>query len=89
MIRARAPGYERRLCDGPCKVGEALGLYPQLDGASLFEPPFRILRPINPVTSLLNGPRINVSKDADRAWRWGHPNYREWLSAPFPSVVAA
>ena len=89
VIRNRAPGFERRLCNGPAKLGEALGLYPLLDGASLFKPPFRILRPVEPVTALLNGPRINISKDAERPWRWGHPDYREWLSAPFPSVVAA
>lgn len=88
-IRNRASGFERKLCNGPAKLGEALGLYPLLDGASLFKPPFRILRPIEPVAALLNGPRINISKDADRPWRWGHPAYREWLSAPFPSVVDA
>lgn len=88
-IRARAPSYERKLCNGPAKLGEALGLYPLLDGASLFKPPFRVLRPIEPVTVLLNGPRINISKDAHRPWRWGHPDHREWLSAPFPSLADA
>lgn len=88
-IRERAPGFEKRLCNGPAKVGEALGLYPLLDGASLYKRPFRILRPIEPVTELLNGPRINVSKDAHRQWRWGHPGYREWLSAPFSSTTAS
>jgi len=88
-IRNRTPGFERRLCNGPAKLGEALGLYPLLDGASLFRPPFRILRPVEPVTALLNGPRINISKDADRPWRWGHPDRREWLSAPFPSIATA
>lgn len=87
-IRTRAPGYERKLCNGPCKVGEALGLYPLLDGASLFKPPFRFMRPIKPVISLLNGPRINVSKDAF-PWRWGHPDCREWLSAPFATAEVA
>jgi DNA-3-methyladenine glycosylase len=60
-----------------------------LDGASLFKPPFRLLRPIKPVTSLLNGPRIKVSKDVHRPWRWGHPDHREWLSAPFVTAEAA
>jgi DNA-3-methyladenine glycosylase len=60
-----------------------------LDGASLFKPPFRILRPIKPVISLLTGPRINVSKDAHRPWRGGHPDYREWLSAPIPPATKA
>lgn len=88
-IRSRAAGFERKLCNGPAKLGEALGLYPLLDGASLLKAPFRVLRPAEPVTNLLNGPRINISKDADRPWRWGHSGYREWFSAPFPSVVDA
>lgn len=88
-IRTRMPGFERRLCNGPARLGEALGIYPLLDGASLFKPPFRVLRPVTPVTSLLNGPRINISKDIDRPWRWGHPEYREWLSTPFPSATVA
>jgi DNA-3-methyladenine glycosylase len=85
-IKAGASGFERKLCNGPAKLGEALGLYPLLDGASLFKPPFRFLRPIKPVTNLLNGPRINISRDAHRLWRWGHPDCREWLSAPFASA---
>lgn len=88
-IRERAPGFERKLLNGPCKVGEGLGLYELLDGASLFKAPFRILRPIEPVLSLLNGPRINVTKDAHRLWRWGHPDHRAWLSAPFPTAAEA
>jgi DNA-3-methyladenine glycosylase len=83
-IRERANGYQKRLCRGPCNVGEALGLHPLLDRASLFKPPFRILRPVSPPLRLLNGPRINVSKDTHRLWRWGHPDYRPWVSAPFP-----
>lgn len=88
-IRERANGYQKRLCRGPCNVGEALGLHPLLDGASLFNPPFRILRPVSPPSLLLNGPRINVSKDAHRLWRWGHPDYRPWVSAPFPQGEVA
>jgi DNA-3-methyladenine glycosylase len=82
-IRDRATGFEKKLCNGPCKVGEALGLYARLDGASLFHQPFEVLRPAEASSPLLNSPRINVSKDADRPWRWGHAEYREWLSIPF------
>lgn len=83
-IRDRANGYQKMLCSGPCNVGEALGLHPLLDGASLFKHPFRVLRPVSPPPRLLNGTRINVSKDIHRLWRWGHPDYRPWVSAPFP-----
>ncbi|TYK93317.1 hypothetical protein E0F66_12100, partial [Streptococcus pyogenes] len=36
-IRERKPGFEKKLCKGPCNLGEALGLYETLDGASLFK----------------------------------------------------
>lgn len=88
-IRERANGYEKKLCKGPCNVGEALGLYTMLDGASLFKPPFRVLRPVSPPRRLLNSPRINVSRDAYRLWRGGHPDYRAWLSKPFPREKVA
>ena len=88
-IRERTKGYEKKLCKGPCNVGEALGLYAQLDGVSLFKSPFRVLRPVSPPRLLLNGPRINVPRDAHRLWRWGHPDYRVWLSAPFPREEVA
>jgi DNA-3-methyladenine glycosylase len=82
VIRERKPGFERRLCRGPCNLGGALGIYPALVGASLFKPPFRILRPVEPVRTLLNGPRANITKDAHLPWRWGHAEYQEWLSQP-------
>lgn len=81
-IRERKPGYETKLCKGPCNLGEALGLYEALDGASLFKPPFRILRPVEPVTTLLNGPRANITRDTHLLWRWGDAGYKEWLSQP-------
>jgi DNA-3-methyladenine glycosylase len=84
VVRERARGFEKRLCNGPGKVGEALGLCLLLDGASLFKTPFRVLRPVSPPGQLLNGRRINVPRDAHRLLRWGHPDYRAWLSKPFP-----
>src|SRR4051794_17177554 len=41
-IRNRTSGFEKRVCKGPCNVGEALAIYALLDGASLFKKPFRI-----------------------------------------------
>ncbi len=84
-IRDRAGNFEKQLCRGPCNVAEALGIHQSLDRKSLFKAPFRIFRPIEPVTNLLNGPRANITKDADLPWRWGHVEYRQWLSQPsFP-----
>ena len=83
-IRERVPGLEEKLCKGPCNLTEALGISLSLDGASLFKTPFRIFRPVEPVTNLLNDRRVNITKDADLLWRWGHGEYSQWLSAPFP-----
>lgn len=82
-IRTRAMGFEKKICNGPCSVGEALGIYPLLDGASLFRPPFRIYRPVDPIDDLINGVRINITKDADRPWRW------KWRNPPVPSTTQA
>lgn len=76
-IRGRATGFEKKLCNGPCKVGEGLGLYALLDGASLFRQPFEVLRSLEALPQFLNGRRINVSKEVERPWRWGHAEYRE------------
>lgn len=85
-IRERARGFEKKLCRGPCNVAESLGIHPLLDKKSLFEAPFRIYRPVEPVTNLLNGPRVNITKDVDLRWRWGHAEYSQWLSQPsFPT----
>jgi DNA-3-methyladenine glycosylase len=84
-IRERARGFEKKLCRGPCNVAEALGIHPLLDRKSLFKAPFRIYRPVEPVTNLLNGPRANITKDVELPWRWGHVGYSQWLSQPsFP-----
>jgi len=44
---------------------------------------------VSPTCLLLNGPRINVPRDTLRFWRWGHPDHRAWLSAPFPQGEVA
>ncbi|WP_316195994.1 DNA-3-methyladenine glycosylase [Bradyrhizobium sp. SZCCHNRI3052] len=83
-IKQRLPGYEKRLCNAPCKLAEGLGIYPELDGASLLKHPFRLLRPVEPVTNLLNGKRVGVTQDRELPWRWGHPDYQAWLAKKFP-----
>src|SRR5205814_1328744 len=67
---------------GAVQRGQAFGLYEALDGASLFKPPFRLNRSIEPVTTLLNRPRANIEKGVDLLWRWGHADYKEWLCPP-------
>ncbi|MCP1773686.1 DNA-3-methyladenine glycosylase [Bradyrhizobium japonicum] len=83
VVKVRARGYERRLCNAPFNLGEAMGLDPVLDGASLVKHPFRLLCPVNPVAELLNGPRVRVTQDGELLWRWGHPDHQDWLRDKF------
>jgi DNA-3-methyladenine glycosylase len=82
-IKERKGAYQRYLCNGPSKVGEALKITAQNDGASLFEIPFELKSRNEPII-LLNGPRINIKKGVRTPWRWGHSSYKEYLSKPFP-----
>ncbi|WP_284421098.1 MULTISPECIES: DNA-3-methyladenine glycosylase [unclassified Bradyrhizobium] len=82
-VKARAQGYEKKLCDGPFKLGEAMGFDRVLDGASLLKRPFRLLRPLEPFVDLLNGPRVRVTQDEQLLWRWGHPDHRAWIREKF------
>ncbi|MEY9418414.1 DNA-3-methyladenine glycosylase [Bradyrhizobium japonicum] len=86
VVKERARGYERRLSNAPFNLGEAMGLSPVLDGASLLGHPFRLHRPVNPVSGLLIGRRVRVTQDVDRLWRWGHPDHQAWLRDKFKNV---
>lgn len=83
VVKNRARGYEKKLCNAPFNLGEAMGFYPVLDGASLLQGPFRLLRPVEPVAGLLNGPRVRVTQDVDLLWRWGHPDHQVWMKDKF------
>jgi DNA-3-methyladenine glycosylase len=82
-VKDLARGYEKKLCNAPFNLGEAMGFWPVLDGASLLGRPFCLLRPVDPVTGLLNGPRVRVTQDVDLLWRWGHPDHQAWLKDKF------
>jgi len=82
QIKARKGNYKRLLCNGPSKVGEALGLTSAQNGMSLFGADIEI-RGKDKAVILLNGRRINISKGIETAWRWGHGEFREYLSKPF------
>lgn len=82
-IRDRAAGYERKIAQGPCNVGEALDIQPALDGAWLFDKPFRLYRPAEPIVDIEVGTRINVGTDAHLLWRW------KWRNPPTPARAEA
>ncbi|MBA8840869.1 DNA-3-methyladenine glycosylase [Ochrobactrum sp. RH2CCR150] len=61
-----------RLCSGPAKLAQALGICGNLDGVSLDAPPF-VLLPCEEKCLVKSGPRVGVSRATELHWRF-------WLS---------
>lgn len=69
--RRRTPVADRDLARGPGNLCRALGLTAADDGTDLSGPGRAILLPATvPVTTLGSGPRVNISRAADRPWRY-------------------
>lgn len=75
----------RALCSGPGRLTQALGVSADHDGLALDEPPFEIAADPDPVAEadILVGPRIGISKAADKPWRFGLAG-SGFLSRRFP-----
>jgi DNA-3-methyladenine glycosylase len=71
----------RLLCSGPGRVGQALGITRELNGAKLDRPPFKVLAP-SEMHEVVCGPRIGISKAIDVPWRFGLAGSR-FLSRAF------
>lgn len=84
MRQRRGLDNPRLLCAGPGRVGQALGIGPDLNGRRLDAPPFQLLAApeAHPAVMVEAGPRIGVSKAADVPWRFGERGSR-FLSRPF------
>jgi DNA-3-methyladenine glycosylase len=72
----------RLLCAGPGRLCQALGLTRAHDHAPLDAPPFLVLPRREPV-AVISGPRIGITKAAEKPWRYGLAGSR-FLSKPFP-----
>lgn len=70
MRRRRGMENEGRLCAGPGRLTQALGVTGAHNGASVLEPPFAI-RPRARAPDIVEGPRIGVTKGAQTPWRFG------------------
>ena len=86
VMRARR-GLEspRLLCAGPGRLCQALGLSGAHDGLALDEPPFE-LRPGRRDVDVVSGPRVGITKAAERPWRYGLAG-TAFLSRPFPRAT--
>lgn len=83
MIARRGAVDLRRLCAGPGRLCQALGVTGALDGAPLNAPPFSLRPPGGAAAAgVAVGPRIGITKGADTPWRFGLAG-SPFLSAPF------
>jgi DNA-3-methyladenine glycosylase len=81
MRERRALESPRLLCAGPGRLCQALGVTGEHDGLPLDERPFE-LRPRRAVVEVVTGPRIGITKAAERPWRYGLAG-SAFLSRPF------
>lgn len=95
LLRALAPGAgldrmrarrglddPRRLCAGPGRLAQALGIDAAQDGAALDRAPFGWAPPDAPVT-VAAATRIGITKGAQTPWRFGLVG-SPYLSRPLP-----
>lgn len=69
MRERRGTQDVRKLCSGPGRLCQALGVTGALDGQSLDHPPFTIeARPVKP--TVLSGRRIGITRGVETPWRF-------------------
>jgi DNA-3-methyladenine glycosylase len=82
MAERRGMDDPRLLCSGPGRLCQALGVTRAHDGLALDRPPFALSLPGH-AAKVVAGPRIGISRAAERPWRFGLAGSR-FLSRPFP-----
>jgi DNA-3-methyladenine glycosylase len=85
MRERRGVDDMRLLCSGPGRLCQALGVTREHDGLPLDRPPFE-LRPRAAPVDVATGPRIGITKAADRPWRYGLAG-SPFLSRAFPRAT--
>jgi DNA-3-methyladenine glycosylase len=70
MQQRRGVEDVRKLCSGPGRLAQALGIQPHHDGMDTLARPFR-LAAIASDHDVAIGKRIGISKAADQPWRFG------------------
>jgi len=88
VIAARRPGVpERDWCRGPGRLGTALAVGPQHDGALLDGGAFQLLQR-DGVPAVAATRRIGISKAVERPWRFVEAGSR-WVGSPIGGPSAA
>jgi DNA-3-methyladenine glycosylase len=85
MAERRKTAEVRRLCAGPGRLCQALGIDIRLDGRSLDQPPFE-LRLGQHAVMVSAGPRIGISQGVETPWRFCLDGSR-FLSRPMASMA--
>jgi len=83
MRRRRGIEDVRKLCSGPGRLCQALGVTGSMDGLPLGQERFRFVLPAEPRPTAA-GPRIGISKAKELAWRFGEER-SIYLSRPLGS----
>jgi len=86
MRERRGVDDERLLCSGPGRVGQALGITSELNGARLDRSPFQVFASTERLP-VMNGPRIGISKAKEVHWRFGLENSK-YLSRKFEKFTS-
>ena len=86
MTARRGLDDPRRLCSGPGRLCQALGVTHDHNGLPVADPPFALAP--GPPPAVVVGPRIGITKAADAPWRFGERGSR-YLSKPFPAAAPA
>ncbi len=82
IIVRRGLDDPRRLCAGPGRLCQAMGVKREHNGLRIDAPPFALTP--GPPTEVMAGPRIGITKAVDTLWRFGEKGSR-YLSKPFPT----
>jgi DNA-3-methyladenine glycosylase len=86
MRARRGLDQPRLLCSGPSRLCQALAITGEHDGLPLDEPPFELHRR-DAEPEIVAGPRIGITRAADRPWRYGLAGSR-YVSRRFPGPTS-
>ena len=85
MHERRGLADPRTLCSGPGKLCQALGVTREHDGMLAADAPFALIP--GEARAIVAGPRIGITKAADKPWRFGEAGSR-FVSRPFSPRAA-
>ena len=87
----RGRASDRDLARGPGRLTQALGLTAEHKGCPVFGPGPLRLEPGRPVEPIRSGPRVGVSAEADRPWRFwlaDNPYVSDYKRSPRAPALA-